>query len=585
SLLLLFSFWALARLRFHHLRRNIEAGKFEGSAALEYHRLMGRLSISAVVLFAVGVYFLGAKDFILALPLVKSSSALTGLLGLALFALFLVLLWTEAFKVFQSVFRTSLTRWRYVLGQLRLNLPIILPWLVLSLAADLVVLLPWPGVTAWLNSQLGEMAFVVVFLIVLVIFFPAMIRPLWGLKPLPSGTKREDIENFCRLHGFNYRDIMLWPLYEGEGLTAGVMGLIRRWRYILATQSLLSLLDHEELEAVLGHEFGHVRRYHLALYFFFVLGYLVVAYFASDLFLYLSLFSDRFMDLLASSEKTLSTTVTLVLSAPVILVMLVYFRFVFGAFMRNFERQADLFSYKLAGNIRGLVNSLEKIAWYSGQSGSVPSWHHFSVAQRVEFLLKCERDPEESRRHERKVRVMIAVYCLGLALIGTGALWMHTQAFGERFDLKMTARFLEAKLKHNPGDPLVNRLLGDLHFEAGRLDQAEFYFKKAVSLAPDDPESLNNLAWTLLKKPSATEKDLALALILARRAVSLKPAAYILDTLAEALFLNDQPQAALETINQALSKPLPAKDRAYLLEQKAKFERAIKSSKEKRYGT
>ena len=36
-------------------------------------------------------------------------------------------------------------------------------------------------------------------------------------------------------------------------------------------------------------------------------------------------------------------------TAPVLLLMLVYFRFVFGYFIRNFERQADAYVFRAVG--------------------------------------------------------------------------------------------------------------------------------------------------------------------------------------------------------------------------------------------
>ena len=92
------------------------------------------------------------------------------------------------------------------------------------------------------------------------------------------------------------------------------------------------------------------------------------------------------MDLLVAAEGKPDTALSFILSLPIILLMIVYFRYVMGFFLRNMERQADLYAYRITGSVGGLVRSLEKIAHFSGQSRSLPSWHHFSVAQRVDFL-------------------------------------------------------------------------------------------------------------------------------------------------------------------------------------------------------
>lgn len=549
-----------------------------GGGGPMYFALLTRLSILAVILFTVDVFFLGFKDMILTLPLAGSSTALTGLGGLALFAVYLCALWAQGYPAYASIFRSRLSRTRYVWSQLRFNLPIVMPWLILSGVVDLTALLPWPVVQAWLNSQTGEMVFFFSFLVVLVVFMPAMIRPLWGLTPVPAGPQREAIEAFCRRNGFTYREIMLWPLYEGEGLTAGVMGVVRRWRYILITRSLMRVLDDEEMAAVLGHELGHVRRRHLWFYAFFLAGYLVLAYSFFDLNLYIFLASDWTMDLLLAGEGSNGTVISLMMALPIVVVMVIYFRFVFGAFMRNFERQADLFAFKLTGTIQGLVSSLEKIAFFSGQSRRAPSWHHFSVAERVDFLVQADGAPSLIRRHDRKVRLMIGAYCLGLVLAGWAGYQIHQQGLGENLNRQVALRILQAEVRRNPAAASAHRLLGDLYIQLNQTDKALAAYERAVALAPTDAESLNNLAWTLATQKNATTEDKARALLLARRAADLKPAHYILDTLAESLYVNGLTDEALEAIEAALRVAKLPEDRAYLRGQRRKFEAALDQS-------
>jgi len=578
GLALFAAYQGLARAWFRRLRQNVTGPMGVKSGSLQYYRLQTSLSILALVLYTVDIYFLGFKEIILSIPLVGRSSALTGLAGLLVFAVYMAILWGEAFAAYSVIYPSRLNRPRFVWSQFRFNLPIILPWLLLSLAADLIGLLPWAGLKKQLESPAGEIGFFVVFMAVLVVFFPALIRPLWGLNPLPSGPQRRAIEDFCRRHGFRVREIMLWPLYEGEGLTAGVMGLVRRWRFLLITPGLLKILDQDELTAVIGHEFGHIKRHHLLFYVFFFLGYLVLAYSFFDLHIYLLLASDWAMDLLLPDQGGPGTLWSILLTAPAVILMIVYFRYIFGVFMRNFERQADLFAYRLTGTIKGLVGSLEKIAFYSGQNRTVPSWHHFSVAQRVEYLVKAERNPSLVKGHDRKVRVMIAAYCLGLVLVAWAGVHVHRSGLSEGINRQMAVNLLEAEIRRHPERALAHRLLGDVYIQAGETDQAVAAYERAVQLAPDDAETLNNLAWALATKQGASAEEKARALDLAFRAASLKPSHYILDTLAEALYVNGRPEEALEVINQALSLAQTPQDRNYLARQKAKFEAAVDPS-------
>ena len=75
------------------------------------------------------------------------------------------------------------------------------------------------------------------------------------------------------------------------------------------------------------------------------------------------------------------------------LVLLIYFRYVMGFFMRHFERQADLYSALAIGTPEYTVSSLEKIAFAGGKSRDLPSWHHFSISERVACLRRTIGDP------------------------------------------------------------------------------------------------------------------------------------------------------------------------------------------------
>lgn len=573
-------YWFWSRFLFRRLVNQITRGT-GASYSLIYNRLITRMSIGAIIFFSLDVHFFGLKDLILALPVVGKSTALTGFLGLVFFAIYLCLLWWEAFQAYFLIYSSKLNKPRFVWSQLRFNLPIILPYFGISLIADLTGLLPDGALKAWLDSPVGEMVYVLVFMLVLVIFFPLLIKPLWGLTPLPEGPARKAIEDFCEQRGFKYRDIMLWPLYEGEGLTAGVMGLTKRWRYLLITNSLLRILDREEMDAVMGHEFGHVEQRHLIFYFLFFIGYIIAAYPLFDFLIYFLVLAIWAIDLWGAMEQNPGALLSVIMAVPFLLLMILYFRFVFGYFMRNFERQADLFSFKINGTVRGLVGSLEKIAYYSGQSRSLPSWHHFSVAQRVDFLNECESDPSLVKKHDRKVRSMIVVYFLALALIWGGGHLFKEKGIGEKANQWLTAiQVFEANIRQkNPNTALNHLLLGEVYRLAERPEKAIASYERALALAPMDPEILNHLAWTLATKENPTPKEKSRALNLAYRAVMIKPAPHILDTMAEALYLNDLPDEALELIDRALARVGPQGNREYYLSQKEKFKKAVDEKK------
>ena len=228
--LLLAGYWLLARQSFRRLHRVEAAAPAAGAgsaSSLRYHRTLMRLSIAAIAFFTAGVFFFGFKDAVTAAPVLGRSLALSGFTGLAFFLAYLCVLWAEAFPSYARLFHSRLTRPRYVASQVRFNLPIILPWLLLTGSVDAASLLPWVGVKEWVLSESGQMIFFIGFLGLLVLVFPVLVRYLWGLTPLPAGPWRTVVESFSERAGFRFKEVMLWPLSEGEALTAGVMGVFR----------------------------------------------------------------------------------------------------------------------------------------------------------------------------------------------------------------------------------------------------------------------------------------------------------------------------------------------------------------------
>jgi tetratricopeptide (TPR) repeat protein len=90
---------------------------------------------------------------------------------------------------------------------------------------------------------------------------------------------------------------------------------------------------------------------------------------------------------------------------------------------------------------------------------------------------------------------------------------------------------------------------------------------------PENASVLNNLAWLYATGPSPFRNPQD-ALNLALKAVALSPAPDILDTLAEAYYINGRYADALSTIEEAISEDGP--QQSYFLKQKGKFEKALR---------
>ncbi|MEW6520205.1 MAG: M48 family metalloprotease [Thermodesulfobacteriota bacterium] len=536
--------------------------------AADYFSAELKLSILAIISLAIDVYFLDCQYYFARLPGTHSLPVLTSLAGILLFFFYLCLIWYGARKSYSTVFGRQHAGFTFIKTNLKNNLPIILPWLTLSLLADILLLLPFPAVKKFFQSSWGEPLFFLIFFILLAVAFPEIIRRLWGCRPMPPGLVRSHIENFCSRQGLKYADILVWPLFEGLVLTAGIMGLIRRFRYILFTPALLRNLTVEEVDAVMAHEIGHVKRYHLQLYIVLLLGFSLIAQLGSYLFMYVLLKSDHFYEMSALLGKKTDTVLIFVSTIALLLLLIFYFRIVFGFFMRNFERQADLHAMESMGSSQGIVNALEKVAWLSGNIRELPSWHHFGIAERVDFLSRCQQDRVQIGRHHRKVYGALLLYIIVLA--GTGfTLWKMPDDLLQRAPLDHLTRLYQEKAGEEPNNALWHQLLGDLHQGRKFYAQAIASYEKGLQIAPNHPEIMNNLAWILLTAEDAQIADPARALMLARKAVEEKPAGYIFDTLALAFWLNGFAERARQAEERAIA--LDPENRDYYQKQLEKF--------------
>ena len=199
----------------------------------------------------------------------------------------------------------------------------------------------------------------------------------------------------------------------------------------------------DEVEAVFGHEVGHVKHQHMLFYLgFFMLSMAVMLYvcaYASVLWPGLGGGSlGAILDGLPLNDAWIPAGAVLLLA---------YMFVVFGFLSRRCERQADVYGCRAVScgrtdcvghesdgalpprahalcptGIRTFIYALEKVASVNGMSrdrpGFLQSWQHGSIAQRVAFLYGLLKDPLAEKRFQRRVALVKwgAVVVLGAAL-------------------------------------------------------------------------------------------------------------------------------------------------------------------------
>ncbi|TAL16943.1 hypothetical protein EPN96_07120 [bacterium] len=566
--------WGMLRWRF----RRMMIAAINSSAATAYYRplvsgMLQRYQLLLTVPFAVLIFSTPFPALVIS-PLAKHSELLGSLAGLLPFFFFLIVLWWEVYPLKSVLLGQSTSRKSFVLSNARTEFSILVPWFLIALIGDGIFLL-FPSLESAIEANpFLEFLYAPFFLIAVAIFLPVAITALWGCRPVAEGHLRERLTLLTKYMGLRVREIMVWPLMEGKILTAGIIGLVPRFRYLLITPALLNALDEDEISAVVAHEAGHVRYNHLWFYLLFFAGLLIalmsLIYELADLGAIWARYAHPDLFAEGGAKGTLSFAVAVL----TIVVLVVGFRYAFGAISRAFERQADLYSLEVLNTFRPFNSALETISRYSGDIRDLPSWHHGSLGERMDFLAAASENPSLVEGHHRKVRNIKRLMWAILAVLFVCAGVLQAPGLGESLQRSVAIRGLDGYIAANPGEAgsLVQRsifLAGE-----GREREALSDLWEALALEPGNPFIQNALAWTLATAKDEGLRDCPRAVELAEKAVSSMPLPALLDTLAEARYCAGDPEGALRAIDLAVEGAKTGEsltDLEYFLGQKKRF--------------
>lgn len=538
--------------------------------------LEGKFIVLALFLHLFLIYGAGFKEVLWRAAILEQSSLLDLVAGLSPFVVLLMVLWINAYQVVQTSFEATMSRSSFLWSQLKMNGSMLLPVLLFSLFIDIVTVLTGPKWEASYLTELSESLLFIPFLAVLIIIYPLVLRYSWGCHPLPHGERRNVIESFCRKAGLKVTNIFIWPAFHGKSLTAGIAGVTEKLRYLFVTPGLLDLLTDPELESVVAHEAGHIRKRHV---YYYVIVFLLLPFSLTLFYNLVELFIYGFDDLIAipaAVEQSDPALFSLGMLALVGSLVFLYLRVFFGFLSRNFEREADLFVFDVVGHPFNLISSLEKISYFGGHGRDTPSWHHYGIGERVRYLEKCFRDKSTIQNHERKVRIVktagIFLFIAATILVGI----LNVPYTSEMVEGALLEGKIERVLKNRLDEPDVLVGVGSELQEQGRYRQAETFYRRALEIQPDHAVALNNLAWLYATTPDTHLRDTGKALALARKAAEIEKEPFILDTLAEAYWVNGMRESALSAIDAALA--LEPDNRAYYEKQRKKFAEEVPKS-------
>jgi STE24 endopeptidase len=329
----------------------------------------------------------------------------------------------------------SAPRSRHLWLRSRQALGLMLPLLLLyGLGRDCVQI--WaPGLA---HDPVAQVVGLMLVALAILILAPAFVRVALPTRSLEPGPLRQRLEALGKRFGFRASDILIWD--TGHTIVnAGVTGALPGFRYVLLTDALVSSLDPQSVEAVYGHEIGHVMHRHLAYFGFFFLGSIGM------LALMDGVLQSTLAALTPGVPEWLDPRLTELAGwLGVIALLGAYFLLVFGFLSRRFERQADVFGCRAVScespdcpphlppgwsettsgsaprlcpeGIRIFSDALSTVAAMNGLSFEAPSWRHGSIAKRIAFLDRLSREPRELSRFQSNINRVRVVLALGLLL-------------------------------------------------------------------------------------------------------------------------------------------------------------------------
>jgi Zn-dependent protease with chaperone function len=326
-------------------------------------------------------------------------------------------------------------RWEYLVFHVRHHLALVFVPLLL-----LIIVNHWPRMIPATEAYGDSLVVIFPFLAIPAVLtcMPWVVRLVLALKPIPAGPLRNRLLAAARRLGFRCSNILLWNTRGGIA-NALVIGILPIPRYVVLSDRLIAEMTSDEVEAVFGHEVGHVKHHHMLYYLTFLMVSLTV----------LALFWEA-----SGLKSTLGLAREHLAILPLNALLGTYIFVVFGFLSRRCERQADIYGcravscalgscqghedgaplppggrYLCPTGIRTFISALEKVADLNGISrdrpGWLQSWQHSTIARRVEFLQRVLADPRVEPRFQRTVMLVKCAFFLGLGalIVFLGVYW------------------------------------------------------------------------------------------------------------------------------------------------------------------
>lgn len=271
--------------------------------------------------------------------------------------------------------------------------------------------------------------------LVMAVITPAILRRVWCTRPLPDGPLRDRLVYLCKRLRLRVSEILVWRS-GGMLVNAAVMGVVAPWRYVLITDAMLEQMDDTRVEAVFGHEAGHVTRHHIT----FLLLFAAVTGCA--------------MAAVSIAARRLDPRDQFIVQGLAAAALFIKWGLVFGWISRRFESEADLAGVRtltlagvqcqipcrlhqpdpetatagrrqpLCASAAGIFgDTLNEVAVLNGIPPDARSFRHGSISARSRFVQLLAADPVALQQFERLIRRIKLGIAAAAVLSAAWAAW------------------------------------------------------------------------------------------------------------------------------------------------------------------
>lgn len=246
----------------------------------------------------------------------------------------------------------------------------------------------------WIMAKLGQNWWVYAFLflsviqLMLLFIYPAFIAPIFNkFSPLEEGEVKEKILKLLARCGFQSSGLFVMDASKRSGHGNAYFTGFGKHKRIVFFDTLLKSLEADEVEAVLAHELGHMKRHHILKgmikgFVFSFLGFALLGYLKGDIDFYQG-----------HGVQTPSNYMALTLFSMVAGVYTFFLTPLSAYFSRKYEYEADEFASQNA-HAGKLITALVKM-YKDNASSLTPDpiyskfyFSHPPAAERVSYLEK-----------------------------------------------------------------------------------------------------------------------------------------------------------------------------------------------------